>query len=134
MKEEVVVKSKEIVYRGKNLEELKKMDVRESAKYLSARNRRTVLRRFDAIEKFVKRCGDKLKKNKKIKTHLRDMIVVPKLVGIDIYVHNGKNFNNVKITPEMIGHRLGEFSFTRGRVVHGNPGIGSTKSSAAEKK
>lgn len=134
MAEEVIVKSKEFFYRGKPLEELKKLDVREVAKYLSSRSRRSVLRHFDIIEKFTKKCEKYSAKNKKIRTHLRELVIVPRLVGMAIYVYNGRSFNEVKITHRMIGHRLGEFALTRQKVEHGDPGIGATKSSAAEKK
>ena len=134
MAEEVIVKSKESFYRGKNVEELKKLDVREVAKYLSARSRRSVLRHFEVIEKFVKRCEIAVSQKKKIRTHLRDIVVVPQMVGMSISVYNGQNFNEVKITHLMIGHRLGEFSLTRQRVQHGNPGLGATKSSSGDKK
>ena len=128
------VKKKEQIYRGIHLDELKELDVRESAKFLPSRSRRTVLRNFDQIEKFIQRCEEKTTKNKKIRTHLRDLIIVPKLVGLTIAVHNGKTFHEIPITFEMIGHRLGEFSPTRGRVNHGSAGIGATKSSRAQKK
>ena len=64
-----------------------------------------------------------------IKTHLRNMIVVPEMVGSMVGVYNGKEFNNVEIKPEMIGHYLGEFSITYHPVQHGRPGIGATHSS-----
>ncbi len=132
--EEVIVKSKEQFYRGKNLEDLKKLDVREVAKYLPSRSRRSVLRNFQFIEKFVSRCEKKLSKKKKIRTHLRDIVIVPKLVGMTIGIYNGKTFNDVLISHNMIGHRLGEFSLTRNKVQHGAPGIGATKSSAGAQK
>lgn len=128
------MKKKEMTYRGKELDELKTLDVRESAKYLPSRSRRSVLRNFDSIEKFIKRCEKKLARNKKIKTHLRDIVIVPQLVGMTIGVHTGKAFQEVLITVEMIGHRLGEFAMTRGRVNHGSAGLGATKSSKAQKK
>lgn len=134
MAEEVIIRSKEVFYKGKNLEDLKKMDVRESAKYLPSRSRRSVLRHFDAVERFVKRCEIAVSQNKKIRTHLRDIVVVPKLVGFVIQVHNGKTFNEVRISHQMIGHRLGEFAVTRQKVQHGAPGIGATKSSSGDKK
>ena len=56
MAEEIIVKSKESFYRGKSVEELKKLDVREFAKYLPSRARRTVLRNFHQAEDFLKRC------------------------------------------------------------------------------
>ena len=131
---EEVVRKKELVHKGISLEELQKLDVRETAKYLEARSRRSVLRHFEVIEKFVKRCEMKSAKNKKIRTHLRDIVIVPKLVGYTISIHNGKIFQDVLITIEMIGHRLGEFAMTRSRVNHGSAGIGATKSSKAQKK
>lgn len=134
MANEVIVRSKELFYRGKNLEELKKLDVREFAKYLPSRSRRSVLRNFQAIENFVKRCEATASTKKKIRTHLRDIVVVPKLVGFSISVYNGRTYNEITITHNMLGHRLGEFSLTRGKVAHGKPGLGATKSSAAEKK
>ena len=134
MVEEVIVRSKDVLYRGKSLEELKKLDVRESAKYLPARSRRSVLRHFDQVERFIKRCEAQIAVNKKIRTHLRDMVVVPQLVGLSIHVYSGRTFQEVKITHLMIGHRLGEFVLTRQKVVHGKAGIGATKSSAGDKK
>ncbi|MEM4259468.1 MAG: ribosomal protein S19 family protein [Candidatus Pacearchaeota archaeon] len=132
--EEVVVKSKELFYRGQPLNSLKSLGVRESAKYLPSRSRRSVLRNFQAIENFIRRCEKKISKKKKIRTHLRDLVIVPKMVGMTIGIHNGKTFNDVLITHNMIGHRLGEFSFTRQKVTHGAPGIGATKSSAGVQK
>lgn len=134
MAEEVVIKSKESFFRGKTIDELKALDVRESAKFLPARSRRSVLRHFDIVEKFIKLCEKKKARNKKIKTHLRDIVIVPKLVGMTIGIYNGKSFIDVLIMPEMIGHRLGEFSLTRQKVKHSAAGIGATKSSRAQKK
>lgn len=132
--EEVIVKSKDVYYRGINLEELKALDVREVAKYLPARSRRSILRHFDIVEKFVKRCEAIVASKKKIRTHLRDIVIVPRLVGMTIGVYSGKTYNDVNITAEMIGHRLGEFSLTRQKVQHGEAGIGATKGSRALKK
>jgi len=122
---------KEFSYRGKSLEELKKLDIREFSKYLKSKQRRNVLRNFDVIEKFLKRCRDSNEKKKNIRTHLRDIVIVPEMVDLTIYVYNGKDFLPVKIVAEMLGHRLGEFSLTRKQIKHGAPGVGATKSSAA---
>ena len=129
-----IAKAKEAFYRGQKIEDLKKLPVRESAKLMPARSRRSVLRNFDIIEKFVKRCEIKKAKNKKIRTHKRDIVIVPQLIGLTIGIYNGKNFQDVEILSEMIGHRLGEFSPTRTKVNHGTAGIGATKSSRALKK
>ncbi|KAI9105632.1 ribosomal protein S19-domain-containing protein [Phlyctochytrium arcticum] len=64
-----------------------------------------------------------------VKTHLRNMIIVPEMIGSVIGVYNGKTFNQVEIKPEMIGHYLGEFSISYKPVKHGRPGIGATHSS-----
>ena len=64
-----------------------------------------------------------------IKTHLRDMIIVPEMIGSVVGVYNGKSMNGIEIKPEMIGHYLGELSISYKPVTHGRPGIGSTHSS-----
>ncbi len=128
------ITTKEQKYRGKHLAELKSLDVRESSKFLTARSRRSVLRNFNKIEEFIKRCESLASRKKKIKTHLRDIVIVPKLVGFNIHIHNGKSFIEIPITHEMIGHRLGEFVMTRQKVAHSAAGIGATKSSKAAKK
>jgi small subunit ribosomal protein S19 len=129
-----IVRTREAMYRGKLIADLKALDVRESAKYLPSRSRRSVLRNFDVIEKFIKRCEKYTAKKKKIKTHLRDLIIVPKLIGLNIAVHNGKTFSDILISHEMVGHSLGEFALTRTKVSHSAAGIGATKSSRALKK
>jgi small subunit ribosomal protein S19 len=128
------IKKKEYLYRGQTIEQLKAFSIRESAKFLPSRSRRTVLRSFDAIERFVKNCEEKVARKKKIKTHLRDTVIVPKLVGYTIGVYTGKEFQEFTITAEMIGHRLGEFALTRAKAVHTTMGMGATKSSRAQKK
>jgi len=122
---------KEFAYRGKSLEELKSLDTREFAKYLGADSRRSVLRHFEVIEKFVKKCRKRAENGKPIRTHLRDLVIVPNMVDYTIFIHNGKEFVQIKMMPEMLGHRLGEFAQTRRKVEHGAPGIGATKSSAS---
>jgi len=123
--------TKEKLYRGKALEELVKLDTREFAKLLKSRQRRAVLRNFNVIENFVKRCLKEKSKNKTIKTHSRELVIVPQLVGLTISVHNGKEFFPVLIVESMLGHRLGEFAMTRRAVKHGAAGVGATKSSAS---
>ena len=48
-----------------------------------------------------------------IKTWARKCTIVPEFVGFTFMVHNGKIFNRVFITEDMVGHKLGEFSLTR---------------------
>ncbi|MBI2004157.1 30S ribosomal protein S19 [Candidatus Pacearchaeota archaeon] len=127
-------KKKEFTYRGKTLEELKQLSAKELAKCLKSRERRYLLRNSQEIEHFVKRIKKKLEKNKKIRTHKRDMIILPEFVGINIQVHNGKEFTPVEITGEMIGHKLGEFALTRSKVVHTKAGVGATKGTKHQAK
>lgn len=125
---------KQFTYRGKTIEELKALEVREFAKYLKSKARRSVLRQFQEVEEFVSRTKKKSERNKQIKTHNRNLIIVPQLVGLKIQVYNGKEFVPVDIAKEMLGHRLGEFALTRGKVKHGNTGVGGTKGSKAKAK
>lgn len=125
---------KQFNFRGKTIEELKSLDVREFAKLLKSRRRRTVLRQFQKVEDFVNRAKVKLSKNKPIKTHLRDIVVVPQMVGMRIQVYNGRDFVSVDIVGEMLGHVLGEFAPTRSRVKHGSAGVGATKGTRAKSK
>jgi len=125
---------KEFTYRGKTLEELKNLDIREFAKLVRARERRTIFRQFNEIEKFVNRAKTKSSRKKLIKTHDRSLVIVPKMVGMKIAIHNGKTFVPIEIAEEMLGHRLGEFSLTRGKISHGKAGVGATKGSKAKAK
>tara|TARA_Y100000310_G_C20648270_1_gene797900 strand:- start:1281 stop:1664 length:384 start_codon:yes stop_codon:yes gene_type:complete len=120
---------KEFTYKGKTVEELKKLSINELAEILPSRQRRKIKRGFTDQEKILLK---KLKSGKSnIETHCRDMIVIPEMFGKVIRVHRGKEFVNVSIEEEMIGHYLGEFALTRYRVSHSAPGIGATRSSAS---
>ncbi len=128
------IKRKEFTYRGKTLDELKKLDVREFSKYLKSGPRRTILRQFQQTENFINRAKNKINKNKPIRTHERSFVIVPEMVGMKISIHDGKSFVPVIITGDMLGHRLGEFAITRSRVKHSKAGIGATKGSKFKAK
>ncbi|VVB83612.1 30S ribosomal protein S19 [uncultured archaeon] len=134
MAEIITSNKKAFTYKGKSIDELKTLDVREFAKYLKSRQRRAALRQFQEIEDFVSRTKRKTEKNKQIKTHNRALVIVPQLVGLKILIHNGHEFFPVEITKEMLGHRLGEFAPTRMKVKHSNAGVGATKGSKAKAK
>lgn len=125
--------AKQFLFYGKTLEELKEMPLQDFAKILKSRQKRSVTRRREEIQKFLQKISEKVKSNKKIRTHRRSMIVTPYMVGLTIAIHNGKEFVPIKITEQMIGHFLGEFVLTRKRVGHGSAGIGATRSSASAK-
>ncbi|MCD4840775.1 MAG: 30S ribosomal protein S19 [Methanosarcinales archaeon] len=117
----------EFTYRGKTLRDLKMLSLEEFAQLLPARQRRTINRGLgDEHKKILNKINDG---DTTIKTHLRDMIILPEMVGLNLEIHNGKSFEKVEVIPEMLGHYFGEYSFTRRRVSHGSAGVGATKSS-----
>ena len=119
---------KEFRYRGKTLEELKALSIKEFALLLPARQRRSLLR---GLSEPQKKLLTAFEKREAPKTHCRDMIILPQMVGKRVQIHNGKAFISVVIDKEMIGHYLGEFALTRKGVEHHAPGIGATRSSSA---
>ena len=120
---------KEFSYKGKNEEEIKNMSIDQFKLIVPSRIRRSINRGFTDNQKALLK---KLRSGKNnVETHSRDMVVLPEMVGKTIKVHNGKTFEPVNITIDMIGHVLGEFSLTRREVKHSAPGIGATRSSAA---
>ena len=131
---ELVKKSKDKFYRGKNVNDLKSLDIREFAKLVKSRARRSLLRNYDVVAAFVRKCEEKDAKNRPIKTHDRALVIVPQMVGKTIGVHNGKEFIRVIVTEEMLGHRLGEFSMTRKIAKHTKMGIGASKSTTSMAK
>ena len=126
---ELVKKSKDRFYRGKNVGELKTLDIREFAKLVKARARRSLLRKYDVVDAFVQKCNRK--GTKLVKTHDRALVIVPQMIGKSIGVHNGKEYMKVVIVEEMLGHRLGEFAPTRKIAKHTKVGIGATKGTSS---
>lgn len=121
-------------FKGKTIEELKTLDVRQFAALVNSRKRRSILRNFQKLEKFVKDSKEKQSKNKPIKTHSREFVVVPEMIGMKIQIYNGKTFVPVDITQEMLGYCLGEFSLTRVFPKHEKKGVGATKGSKFKAK
>jgi small subunit ribosomal protein S19 len=118
-------------FRGKSIEELQKMSVADFSKLINSRERRA-LKRMGARYKMLVEKVDASKKagrGKTIKTHIREAVILPSWVGTKFGVHDGKEFKEILITPEMLGHRLGEFAFTTKRVLHSAPGIRATRGS-----
>lgn len=128
------LRKKEPKYHGKSLEELQKLEVREFAKMVDSRQRRTILRNFQTLEDFISLAKKKLENGKKIRTHKRNLVIVPQLVGMKIQIYNGNTFVPVDVTLEMLGHKFGEFSPTRTRTKHTKSGVGATKGSKAKSK
>lgn len=128
---------REFTYRGYTLEELRQMSMDQFIKLLPSRQRRSLMRGLNNVQlrllEKVREANEVLRRGEKpkkpIKTHARDMVILPEMVGLTIHVYNGKEFIPVEIKPEMIGHRLGEFALTCKQVKHGKAGVGATRSS-----
>ncbi len=121
--------AKEFHWYGKTEEEVKRMELRDFLPLVPARTRRSLERGFTDLQK---RLLQKVNSNhRNIRTHCREMVIIPAMLGKSIKVHNGKEFIPVIITIEMLGHRLGEFVMTRKSVKHSAAGIGATRSSKA---
>jgi small subunit ribosomal protein S19 len=107
------------------------MSMDEFIKLLPARQRRSLTKGLSDQQRIlleqIRRSGRDA--SKPVKTHCRDMLVLPEMVGKTLLVHDGKEFSSLSIKPEMIGHYLGEFVITNKKVVHGTPGIGASRSS-----
>jgi small subunit ribosomal protein S19 len=123
----------EFSFRGHTLDELQAMDLEEVAELLPARQRRSIERGLsyekEQLLEEAREAGEEETANDPIRTHLRDMPIVPAMVDLTFAVHNGQSFERVKVEPEMLGHYLGEFQLTRTSVEHGQAGIGATRSS-----
>jgi small subunit ribosomal protein S19 len=123
---------KKFEYQGIDLAELEKMSMDKLFQLFPARARRSLTRGItDSKRKLIEEI--KLAKAGKLKnpvrTHLRDLIILPYMIGVPVNVFSGKEFVTVNISPEMIGHYLGEYVITNKRVSHGAPGVGASRSS-----
>ena len=123
---------KEFKYRGVSTGELQNLSLEKLFELLPARQRRSLTRGItDDKRKLLEET--KLAKAGKltnpIKTHLRDVIILPYMIGVTINVFSGKEFLPVVVRPEMVGHYLGEYALTNKRVIHGAPGVGASRSS-----
>jgi small subunit ribosomal protein S19 len=126
---------KEFTYRGQTAEQLLQISMDDFIKLLPARQRRALLRVPPTEQRKLR---EKIRKARKeaaqgrsitIRTHCRETVILPEMIGLTINVHDGKEFQPVEITAEKLGHRLGEFASTNKKVSHGTPGIGASRSS-----
>jgi len=108
--------AKEFTWQGMNEEEIKKLELKDFIKLIPARQRRTLKRGFTEPQKVLLKKIEKGEQN--IKTHCRNLIILPHMIGLFIKIHNGKDFVPLSITADMIGHKLGEFALTRKGVAH----------------
>ena len=121
---------KEFAYHGLSKEELANIPNEKLLKLFTARIRRSLTRgtMSDDKKKLMEEMKDKNNKNP-IKTHLRDVIILPYMVGVTVHIFSGKEFVPITITLQMVGHYLGEYVITNKRVNHGAPGVGASRSS-----
>ena len=126
---------KEFSYRGKSVQELQEMSAGEFAKLVTARPRKSLLKGYD--KKILKKIENARKtiamgkEPRPIRTHKRDLVIIPQMIGLKMAIHRGNSFETVEIIPEMLGLFLGELALTRKRLTHGKAGIGATRSSTA---
>ena len=126
---------KEFRYRGLTLNQLESISMDEFIHLLPSRQRRSLRRGLSNEQRKllenIRLVKGSMRQGKPmtVKTHARDMIILPEMVGATVLVHNGKEFVSITITPEMIGYYLGEFAITNKPVRHGTPGIGASRSS-----
>jgi len=123
---------KEFNYRGIPIADLESMSLEKVFSLLNSRQRRSLTRGItDSKRKLI----EEIKAAKAgtltnpIKTHLRDLIILPSMMGVTVNVFSGKEFAPVQLRPEMIGHYLGEYVITNKKVSHGAPGVGASRSS-----
>src|SRR3989338_1312185 len=120
--------AKEFRWQGMSEEELKKLDIKKFLELVPSRQRRSLQRSMSTpLQQKVLKSIQADDKN--IRTHCREMIIVPVMVGHALKVYNGKEFMPFVVTADMVGHRLGEFAPTRRSVTHSAAGIGATRSS-----
>ena len=123
---------KKFNYNGLSEEALANMSLEDFARVAPARIRRALKRGLTPYQKRLLeriRAAKKKGETKPLKTHCRDMPIVPEMLGLTIMVHAGKEYVPVKVDAEKLGHYLGEFARTRKRVQHSAPGVGATRSS-----
>jgi small subunit ribosomal protein S19 len=123
---------REFRYRGYTVEQLQSMSFETLLLLLPSRARRSLNRGISDVKRKLLEDIRGVKEGRikrTIKTHARDMVILPSMIGLTIHVHSGKEFVPLEVRPEMIGHYLGEFVITNKKVIHGTPGIGASRSS-----
>ena len=94
------------MYRGHSIEELQRMSMDEFIKLLPSRQRRSLQRGLSQTQRTLLENIRVAKVNQKegtkasVKTHARDMIVLPEMVGVTLLIHNGKEFIPVDVAPK----------------------------------
>ena len=122
-------RKKEFLYRGNTMDELLAMSFEEVLELMPSRSRRTYLRGLNYEQQLLFDNLPAAEPGEVVRTHRRDLPIIPQFVGKTVSVYNGKEFKDVEIKPEMIGCFIGEFIMTRKAPQHSGPGVGATRSS-----
>ena len=120
-----------IAYMGKFSADATNLQMEEYLKLMNSRERRSVKRNPITYKKLIEKVEKYKKKNitKAVRTHVREAVIVPAWIGMKFQVYNGKEFKEFQVSANMLGHRLGEYSYTTKRVLHSQPGIRATRGS-----
>lgn len=118
-------------FRGKTIEQLQAMKLDEFTKMLKSRQRRSIKKMGPQYKTLIAKAARirKAGNAKAVRTHLREGVVLPEWVGMKFAIYDGKQFQEMTVTTDMLGHRLGEFAYTVKHVVHSAPGIRATRGS-----
>jgi len=119
----------EFLYRGQSIKDIVALPWDQQLQLMPSRSRRFFGRELDHDTQVFFEKVKAAAEGDELRTHLRDFPVIPAMVGKLVHIHNGKEFQKIGITSEMIGHKLGEFALTRKAVKHTGPGVGATRSS-----
>ncbi|ABR54766.1 ribosomal protein S19 [Methanococcus vannielii SB] len=126
----------EFKYKGFTLPELQEMPIKKFIEIVPARQRRTMSRGITPNQrklvmkiKKARRLVNRGKEPRVIRTHCRDFVITPEMIGLTISIYTGKQFKEIKLVEETLGRFLGEMAPTRGIVQHGSPGMGATRGS-----
>ena len=122
--------AKELKWKGLTEEQAKALDLPAFLALVPSRERRSITRAMKTEDwQALNSAIESGKSN--VKTHVREFVILPSMLGKTIAVYTGKEFVRVICTLEMLGHRRGEFALTRRGVSHSGAGVGSTRSSKA---
>jgi small subunit ribosomal protein S19 len=120
-----------VAYRGKTATELNTVSPADYLKMVKSRQRRSMKRNGIDYKKLLAKVEKYKAKglDKPIRTQVREAMIIPSWIGLKFAVHNGKEFMPLLITANMLGHRLGEYSYSTKPVRHSAPGIRATRGS-----
>ncbi len=120
-----------VAFRGKFPSELEKLTDEQYLQMIKSRQRRSITRKGLEYRMLIEKVQryKQAKKDKPVRTHVREAVILPSWIGMRFEVYNGKEFQVVQVAANMLGHRLGEFAYTTKSVVHSAPGIKATRGS-----